>query len=179
MQLSLTGNINMKNVDLSNDIAAGMDAALRDEDNKNMFSSSAMLEKLAFTRVADEDKQTEVEAELVKVASADVVELPKGFTVLASVATLVQLSEDLDNNGFDRLAAVSLLLAEKLIVEAKAKKSAPKSKSKSKSKSKPKSKVDMKDRMKKMREMKGGKKKDPSKDKKDSKKEDKSKSKSK
>jgi hypothetical protein len=151
-----------------------MDAALRDEDNKNMFSSSAMLEKLAFTRVADEDKQTEVDAELVKVASADVVELPQGFTVLASVATLVQLSEDLDNNGFDRLAAVSLLLAEKLIVEAKAKKS-----KKSAPKSKPKSKVDMKDRMKKMREMKGGKKKDPSKDKKDSKKEDKSKSKSK
>lgn len=168
----------MKNVDLSNDIASGMDAALRDEDNNNMFSSSAMLEKLAFSRVADEDKQTEVEAELVKVASVETpkaVEQPKGFTVLASVATLVQLSEDLDNNGFDRLAAVSLLLAEKLIVEAKAKKS-KKSAPKSKSKSKPKSKVDMKERMKKMREMKGGKKKDPSKD---SKKEDKSKSKSK
>lgn len=48
---------------MSNDIASGMDAILKDPEYKSMFSSSAVLEKLAFTRVADEDKPTEIEVE--------------------------------------------------------------------------------------------------------------------
>jgi len=46
------------------DIASNMDAILKDPEYKSMFSSSAVLEKLAFKRVADEDQPTEIEVEL-------------------------------------------------------------------------------------------------------------------
>jgi hypothetical protein len=46
------------------DIASGMDAILKDPEYKSMFSSSAVLEKLAFKRVADEELPTEIEVEL-------------------------------------------------------------------------------------------------------------------
>lgn len=156
----------MTNIDLST-LAADMDKALNNKENKELFSSSAMLEKLAFTRVADEERQTEVEKELEgTVKTAAVIEpvvapalTQPGFTVSASVSTLVKLSEELDTAGFSKLSAASLLLAEKLIVEAKAKKSKdPKKDSKksekdkaSKSKSK---KMTREERMKKMRDMK-------------------------
>jgi hypothetical protein len=46
------------------DIASGMEAILKDPEYKSMFSSSAVLEKLAFKRVADEELPTEIEVEL-------------------------------------------------------------------------------------------------------------------
>lgn len=49
---------------MSDVIASSMDAILKDPEYKSMFSSSAVLEKLAFTRVADENLPTEIEVEL-------------------------------------------------------------------------------------------------------------------
>ncbi len=46
------------------DIASSMDSILKDPEHQSMFSSSAILEKLAFKRVADEDQPTEIEVEL-------------------------------------------------------------------------------------------------------------------
>ncbi len=46
------------------DIASNMDSILKDPEYTSIFSSSAVLEKLAFKRVADEDKPTEIEVEL-------------------------------------------------------------------------------------------------------------------
>lgn len=162
----------MKHVDLSNSIAAEMDKALNSEENKKLFSTASVLEKLAFKKVSEEDATTEVEAELA-------IKLQKTASTLLEVSEpsedevvemLLQASEDLDVLGFDKLAAMSAVLADKLIVEAKAKtKSKSDKKSKEdKSKSK-KPKMDIKERMKKMREMQGKGKKDKKDDKKDSK----------
>lgn len=52
----------MKN--FADNIAASMQQMLNDSNFTSMFSSSGVLEKLAFTRVADEDKPTEIEVEL-------------------------------------------------------------------------------------------------------------------
>jgi hypothetical protein len=227
-------------------ILAEMDKNLTD--NKELFSTSAAIEKLAFKRVSDAEEKTEIEQlfedtvlEPIKVvakapiktaadpnykpaspvaAKADC-KVCKGFFIrdaggpqcactcktpmecksnpgctchthpakpatadfsklksASIISALVKISNELDNNGFDKLAAVTLLLADKIVAEAKAK-NKPKSKSKSKSKSKPvskekskskgsvsdkdksksKPKMDVKERMKKMREMQGKKKK--------------------
>lgn len=160
-----------------------MDKALNSEENKQMFSSSAVLEKLAFSRVADEGKvQSELELEvaekLTKTASKEECceceegadckckchDKKKSASVSETVHALLKVSEDLETNGFEKLAALSIVLAEKLVVEAKAKSKSKtekedskseKSKSKSKSKSK---KMTMKERMEKMRKMQKGKK---------------------
>jgi len=76
------------------------------------------------------------------------------------VDALIKISADLDAEGFDKLAAASLILADRIVVEAKAKKEKSKSKSKSskedkKDSKKSKSKGDVAARMKKMREMQG------------------------
>lgn len=160
----------MKNVDLSNSIAAEMDKALNSDDNKKLFSNASVLEKLAFKKVSEDDKTTEVEVELEnalqKTASADleVSEVSEGDVV----EMLLQASEDLDTLGFDKLSVYSAKLANQLMVEAKAKSKTEKSDKKSKEDKKSKPKMDMKERMKKMREMQGKGKKDK-KDKKDSK----------
>lgn len=180
----------MRKIDFSNTIAAEMNKAL--EDNKSLFSTSSMLEKLAFKKVSDENQVGEVEAELdLKKVANDTSHTSEkccecdgkhnakhgcecdchpshshkeANIITKTVGAFLKISEDLDTMGFDRLAAASILLADKLIAEAKVK-SSPKSKSEDKSKSSTKSKssketkkMDMKDRMKKMREMKGKKK---------------------
>jgi hypothetical protein len=206
--------------------------------NKELFSKSDAIEKLAFKRVSEEEKTTEIEQlfadsvlEPIKVVAADPNYKPehpvaakaeckacKGFFVRDAggpqcactckspmecknnancschthpakqvvdfkfssdnaVQTLVSLSNDLDDNGFDKLAAATLLLADKIVAEAKAKtkskskskkdeKSKSKSKSKKDEKSKSKSKMDVKERMKKMREMRDKKKSEKKTDKK-------------
>jgi len=147
--------------DLSNVLAAEMYKFLNSDENKKMFSTSSTIEKLAFKKVSEEDVVTEVEKEVAaslnKKASATEEPKAERNLVKESVDSLLKISEDLDTAGFDKLAAASILLADKLFVEAK---KAKKSKSKSKSDKSNGKKVDMKERMKKMREMKDGKKND-------------------
>lgn len=177
----------MKNIDLSNSIAAEMDKTLNSEENKKLFSTASVLEKLAFKKVSEEDATTEVEialeSNLTKKASCcecseekdhackcdcheDKEDKKAEASLEASVNTLLKVSEDLDTLGFGKLAAYSATLANHLIVEAK--KAKDKKSDKKSDKKKSDKKMDMKERMKKMREMQKGKK-----DKKDSKKEDK------
>jgi hypothetical protein len=163
--------------DFSNLIAAEMDKALNSEENQKLFSSSSMLEKLAFKKVSEQDQVTEVEMELdpslKKTASEKCCECGSSKKdeckcnchessskkasdpVLDSFNALLKVSNDLDDAGFEKIAAASLLLADKLISEAKSKSSKKSDKKEDKSKSK---KMDIKERMKKMREMKKGKK---------------------
>lgn len=191
--------------DDSNTIASEMDKVLNSEENKEMFSASSMLEKLAFKKVSEEDAVSEVEQELNSQGLRKEAQAPffadnvckkchkakpestgackcvcasaddcakgcpcgckggeydpakpspwKGSSVQDSLQQLLIVSEDLDNLGFSKLAAMSLIVANKLVVEAKAKKSDKKSDKKTdKFKGK---KMDMKERMKKMREMAG------------------------
>ena len=51
-------------IDLSNSLAAEMDRVLNSEENKQLFSTSSMIEKLAFKKVSEEDAETEIEKEL-------------------------------------------------------------------------------------------------------------------
>jgi len=176
----------MTKMNFADTLASDMNNALNDEDNKKMFSSSSMLEKLAFSRVADEGKlpPTEIEVELekelnlTKKASAECCECTehkhdkcecechekKEASVSDSVKALLKVSEDLENGGFEKLAALSAVLAGKLVEAAKEKaKSKSKSKSdkeddKAKSKSKSSKKMTMKERMEKMRKAQKGKK---------------------
>lgn len=169
----------MKHVDLSSFIAAEMDKALNSEENKKLFSTASMIEKQAFHRVADEDKLTsEVEQELLtKKASCKCSEesdhdkescecdchekTSTAFSVSDAFKSLLKVSEALDDAGFNVLAADSIVLANRLVIQAKAKKD-KKSETKSDKKSDPKSskdskkpKMTMKERMDKMRKMKG------------------------
>ncbi len=145
--------------DLSNVLAAEMHRILNSDENKQIFSTSSMIEKQAFKKVSEEDAVSEIEKELDtslnKKASAE----PKTERNLVkeSVESLLKISEDLDTAGFEKLAAASILLADKLVVEAKKSKKSDKKSKEDKSKGK---KVDMKERMKKMREMKKSKKDD-------------------
>jgi hypothetical protein len=172
----------MTRVDLSDSLAAEMDKVLNSEENKQMFSSSSVLEKLAFNRVADEGKvPSEVEDELAKQGllktagssckcekkhgSDKKCDCPKDCKCRMSksaaeiVDSLLKVSEDLEETGFDKLAALSIVLAEKLVAEAKEKSKSKSSKEEKSSKSKSsKKKMTMKERMKKMREMQKGKK---------------------
>lgn len=171
--------------DLSNSIAAEMNQIMSSNENKEMFSTSSMLEKLAFRKVSEQDQVSEVEAELesslTKTASCcecgehkehkcecvchkDTEKEDKKASynpARAAFNALLKVSEDLESAGFERLAAASIMLADKLITEAKAKsskKSDKKEKSKESDKSKSKSKkLDMKERMEKMRKMQKGK----------------------
>jgi len=177
---------------IENVLASGMETAL--EQNKDLFSKSSVLEKLAFKKVSEEDAKTEIESELedklaselpVKVASCKCNEpghkddckcdchketkkehkheekdVHEKTTASFMVDALIKISADLDAEGFDKLAAASLILADRIVVEAKAKKEKSKSKSKSskedkKDSKKSKSKGDVAARMKKMREMQG------------------------
>lgn len=190
-------------IDLSNTLAAEMDKVLNSEENKQMFSSSSMLEKLAFKKVSEEEQVTEVEMELdpslrktadchhcecksdkkdgCKCDCHEASDSSKSARnlVLDSFDSLLKISEDLDTAGFDKLAAASILLADRLFSEAKAKsskKSDKKSDKKSKEDKASGKKMDMKERMKKMREMQKGKGKKKDDDKKSSKKDSKKKS---
>jgi len=53
----------------ANELAASMDAIMRDEKHQKMFSTSSILEKLAFKRVADENKPSEIEVEITNALS--------------------------------------------------------------------------------------------------------------
>jgi hypothetical protein len=202
-------------IDLSNLLAVEMDKALNSEENKQMFSTSSMLEKLAFKKVSEEDAETEVEKELVKSFSKtasckhceckntkhdkcncdchdtnnadapddkiDTFPAPSGKGINAPYVpgttppvketkkssnsvrdafhSLLKISEVLDDAGYEKISAMSILLADKLIVEAKAKssKKSDKKSKEDKSKSKGGKKMDMKERMKKMRDAQKGK----------------------
>jgi len=50
------------------DLASSMEQVLNSDEYKATFSSSEIMKKLAFKRVADENKETEVESEFSKVA---------------------------------------------------------------------------------------------------------------
>lgn len=52
------------------DLASSMEQVLGSQDYKEMFSSAETLKKLAFNKVADENKTTEVEREMEKKAQA-------------------------------------------------------------------------------------------------------------
>lgn len=148
----------MKKIDLSNILAAEMDRAF--EDNKPLFASSSMLEKLAFKKVSEEDSTTEVEAALEssllkKQANAKCcdcetkdkrkencscvchkeVAVTASSIVSNSLNSLIKISEDLDRVGFSKLAAASIMLADALIATAKEKSSPAKSSKEEKSKS--------------------------------------------
>ena len=155
-------------IDFSNSLAADMDAAMTE--NKDMFSQAAVLEKLAFTRVADEDKvvseiEIELQADLDKAEAETKSALTKKASapsLMDSVNALLKVSEDLDNAGFEKFAAASILLATRLVSVAKGKSESKTEKAKSKEKSKDKSKSSKKpmsksERMKKLRDMKKGK----------------------
>jgi len=132
------------------------------EANKDMFSKSAMLQKLAFNKVSEENV-SEVEQELTS-SAADVCkgcdgkfakmsegpcscqpgDCEKGCDCnpglnaeadMVSVAlnSLLKASEELDIAGFDKLSAYAITLADTLIVEAK-KKAKDKKEDKSKTK---------------------------------------------
>jgi hypothetical protein len=142
------------------DIAAEMDKILNSEENKKLYSNAAAIEKNAFRKVSDQDKPTELEVEVLEELSKQEAAIPQTKTASAPmtkeaeleiktsnmVDSLLKISSDLDAIGFEKLAAVSILLADKIVAEAKAKKDSKKS---------PKKKMDVKERMKKMREMKG------------------------
>lgn len=183
--------------DFSNMIAAEMDKALNSEENQKLFSSSSMLEKLAFKKVSEQDQVTDIEKELdaslTKTAAGkckhcECAESKKGDCkcdchedsssksskasnpVLDAFNALLKISDDLDTAGFDKLAAASLLLADKLVSEAKAKSSKKSDKKSDKKEDKKSKKMDMKERMKKMRDMQKGKGKSKDKSKSDKKK---------
>ena len=161
--------------DFSSSLAADMDKAL--VENKDMFAQAAVLEKLAFTRVADEGKvvsEIEIElneqAELAKTEAkskteTDLTKKASATNVMDAVNALLKVSEDLDNAGFEKFAAASIMLADRLVFAAKSKSESKseKAKSKEKGKSKEKSKssktMSKSERMKKLREMNKGKKK--------------------
>ncbi len=203
-------------IDLSNSLAAEMDRVLNSEENKQLFSTSSMIEKLAFKKVSEEDAETEIEKELEsqfsKTASCknceckntkhdkchcdchdsneaddkietfpdpsnkgvnspyvpgtqppvkDTKDTKKASPVRDAFHSLLKISEVLDNAGFEKEAAAAILLADQIIVEAKAKKSEKsKSKKSKEDKAKSKTKMDVKERMQKMRDAQKGKKDD-------------------
>lgn len=174
----------MKNYDLfANTLASEMSKNL--EDNKKLFEPAVALEKLAFSRVADEEKPTELETEVSQSLTVEpsgdiVIESSAPVEVIAPASTesklasmitsLLKISEELDNEGLEKFAAYSIKLADALVSEAKAK-STDKSKATSKSKQDSKKKLTMKERMEKLRKAKKSDKKDSKKsDTKDSKK---------
>lgn len=131
----------MKTSDLSDVLALEMDRVLSDEKNKELFSSASSIEKLAFKRVSEEDKPTEIEIELesalepllqkeasdaspveTKTEEVKTPETKESEATQEILNVLLKVSEDLDTLGFERLAAASAILAEKLVSEAKAKK---------------------------------------------------------
>jgi hypothetical protein len=150
-----------------NSLANDMDAVLNSEQNKNMFSSAKMLEKLAFKRVSDEtptELENQVSNSLGKTAEKEECKCAchdkckcscgdkkstAGLNVVANTQdeymlainaaeTMLSISETLDGVGFEKLATVSLMLADKIVVEAKAKakkKSKPADKKSDKAKS--------------------------------------------
>jgi len=131
----------------ANTIAASMDAILQDPDHKKLFSSSTILEKLAFKRTADEEVSTEIEIEFAdEMATSLETEaseksggvscdskkeaIKMGDNLFKSAFdALLQASDDLEEAGFEELSVNALILANSLVVEAKAKKD-PKAKEK-------------------------------------------------
>ncbi len=110
-----------KNIDLSEAIASEMNGVLNSDNHKRLFNGSgAVLQKLA------SDETLEVEAaedheDVIVIETSN--ESQKQDEFVANAANkLVEVSNDLDNAGFDKLATFSLMLANKLVSEAKAKK---------------------------------------------------------
>lgn len=158
--------------DFSNQIASDMQKIMADPAHKNMFSSSGVLEKLAFKRVADENQPSDIEIEIMDELQAAPLAPPvvtasaqcacgksledgkmckcasengcssqgckdgcgcgcgakkagvsmSDSLVKSAFDALMRASTDLEEAGFERLSAHTLVLLDRLIVEAKDKK---------------------------------------------------------
>lgn len=133
---------------LSDDLAAAMEAELNKEENVKLFSRASMLEKLAFTKEADGmchghgcSKACELGGPCqckeecangctsscrCHPANAD-----DGMSVKAAFENLLKISEDLEEMGMEKTAALLLEAGSELVSEAKAKKSDKKDSKKS------------------------------------------------
>ena len=137
----------------SNDLANEMERIFNSDEHKEIFGTAKNLEKVAFSRVADEDKLTsEIEIDLLSTAEKEkccecASKEGKGKdckcechpkeskedkkpwdkkSEASTVEKLLTVSEELDGMGFERLAGMALKFAG-LVVQAKAKKSDKKS----------------------------------------------------
>lgn len=128
---------------VSDSLAADMDKALNSEENTKLFSRASMLQKLAFEEKQEEivpvTETVEVEAPAVEVTASD-----EGG-VMSAVDTLLEVSDQLEEMGLEKSAALMLRVTGSLIVEAKAKKSKKSKKSKDSKKSTKDSKKSTKD----------------------------------
>lgn len=164
--LSQARGTNMK---YNYDYAAEMDKIANSAEHKKLFG----LEKTAFSREGSQEP-SEVEAELNKLAEdgckcdeceddcdCDCHEGSKKEASEVSLedaaSILLDISSELEEQGHERLAAASIVLADNIIKEAAKKTDKSKSESKSKSSDKSKSgkKLTMKERMEKMRNAQG------------------------
>ena len=141
----------------SNDLANEMERIFNSDEHKEIFGTAKNLEKVAFSRVADEDKLTsEIEIDLLSTAEKEkccecASKEGKGKdckcechpkeskedkkpwdkkSEASTVEKLLTVSEELDGMGFERLAGMALKFAG-LVVQAKAKKSDKKAPKKS------------------------------------------------
>ena len=141
----------------SNDLANEMERIFNSDEHKEIFGTAKNLEKVAFSRVADEDKLTsEIEIDLLSTAEKEkccecASKEGKGKdckcechpkeskedkkpwdkkSEASTVEKLLAVSEELDGMGFERLAGMALKFAG-LVVQAKAKKSDKKAPKKS------------------------------------------------
>jgi hypothetical protein len=143
----------MANNRMSYDLASEMERIFNSDEHKAVFGTAANIEKLAFSRVSDEDKLTsEIEIDLLSTAGKEkccecASKEGKGAdckcechpkeskeeekkSEASTVEKLLAVSEELDGMGFERLAGMALKFAS-LVVEAKAKKSDKKAPKKS------------------------------------------------
>jgi hypothetical protein len=178
----------MKINNIADLLASEMEKNLNSDENKGLFSSASLIEKLAFRKVSDEDQPSEIELELEaslnksagchgcscdekkdesckcdchndandakdsKKSDEETSTQSKSSGLRDAFNALLKISETLDEYGFERLAAASAILADKLVIEAKAKSKKSKDSKKSDKKDDKKSKKeDMKARMDKMR----------------------------
>lgn len=176
---------------LPDSLAADMEKVLNSDENRSLFSRSTMLEKLAFSKEAGGmckgkncAKACELDGGCVckesctngcssdcacHPANADDGEVKTASSETDLVTSLLDISEELDELGLEKSAALVLNVTSHLIAEAKAKSSKKSKDSKKDSKKDPKkdSKKDMKDSKKSKDDKKDSKKevkKDPKKD---------------
>lgn len=144
----------MTNNKMSYDLASEMERIFNSDEHKEIFGTAKNIEKVAFSRVSDEDKLTsEIEIDLLATAEKEKCcecaskegkgkdckcechpkeskESKEDKKEASTVEKLLAVSEELDGMGFERLAGMALKFAG-LVVEAKAKKSDKKSSKKS------------------------------------------------
>lgn len=127
---------------VSDSLAADMDKALNSEENTKLFSRASMMQKLAFEEIQEVSQPTEtieIEEPAVEVTASD------DSGIMSAVDTLLEVSDQLEEMGLEKSAALMLRVTGSLIVEAKAKKSKKSKKSKDSKKSTKDSKKSTKD----------------------------------